>query len=429
MVCSRCLYLPRSLTIPLAAAQAHAVQSQEAPSQRSLGPTLNSGERITPNGTREESSVPQSVRTKLGRELHSEIKAGRIQLIESLLNQGADVDFENDVTDPAEPALEGCTPLQAAIIRRQLGIARLLLDHGVNVEAKNACLYDLRAINLVAVGNSDPFMRLLIGKHADLNARTGYGLIPLMEAVLHASFVSFRLLLEAGADVDLRMEQGQRPISSDVITIKGDNFEEGCTTEGSTALLLAAQNGELSMVDDLLARGADIECPTSSGPPGITPLIAAAANGHIRVIWSLLDHGCNIHAKAQEDFTALIYAAHYGREQVVTMLIDRGADIEGEKDAGMTALHEAAFCGRAVVVGVLLDKGARIEARAGTMYDMSEPTPLHIAARCGHAGFVRVLVRRGADVAARTGDDRTALDLAQTYDMAEVVDALLARNT
>jgi ankyrin repeat protein len=184
-------------------------------------------------------------------------------------------------------------------------------------------------------------MRLLIGKHADLNARSGLGLTPLMEAVLHTSIVSFRLLLEAGADIDLQMERGHRPVSSDFVGTKGINFERD-TTVGSTALLLAAQNGEVSMVNDLLARSADVESPTSSGPPGTTPLIAAAANGHVSIVWLLLGHGCNINAKAQSDFTALIYAAHYSRDQVVAELIDRGADIEGKNYGRMAALHEAA---------------------------------------------------------------------------------------
>ena len=63
--------------------------------------------------------------------LHCAVWKGHLQMVEALINAGADVNAEN------ENDHWGTTPLHAAAHANQAGIAQLLIDHGAEVNAKD----------------------------------------------------------------------------------------------------------------------------------------------------------------------------------------------------------------------------------------------------------------------------------------------------
>jgi ankyrin repeat protein len=63
--------------------------------------------------------------------LHCAVWKGHLQMVEALLNGGADVNAEN------ENDHWGTTPLHAAAHANQAGIAQLLIDHGAKLNAKD----------------------------------------------------------------------------------------------------------------------------------------------------------------------------------------------------------------------------------------------------------------------------------------------------
>lgn len=66
------------------------------------------------------------------------------------------------------------------------------------------------------------------------------------------------------------------------------------SSDGTTALLLATENGQQGVVKLLLDSGADIN---TKGSGGMTALMLAAKNGHEAVVRLLLDHDTNIDTK------------------------------------------------------------------------------------------------------------------------------------
>jgi ankyrin repeat protein len=221
-----------------------------------------------------------------------------------------------------------------------------------------------------------------------------------------------KLLLENGASIDARDQ------------------------DGSTPLIAAAAYGEDDVVKLLLARGADIEAANGAG---VTALIAASCNCPIidmadtyDSVRTLLEKGANIEARDRRGFTALMAAADWGRERQVRLLLDWGASIDARDSHGNTALLISASGGlypTVDAVAALLTRGADIEAR-----NDNNDTPLILAASRG--GFedvkvVHLLLDRGVALSTRNKQGYTALELARKNgrkETATLVSAAMAKS-
>ena len=94
------------------------------------------------------------------------------------------------------------------------------------------------------------------------------------------------------------------------------------------SLIEAARSGSFQEVQRLLAQGT----PGPSYAQRDQALIGAALNDHLPMVEFLLDHGADIHAG---DDLALIYASRNGRFPVVEFLVNRGADIHAQNDQAL----------------------------------------------------------------------------------------------
>jgi uncharacterized protein YceK len=125
-------------------------------------------------------------------------------------------------------------------------------------------------------------------------------------------------------------------------------------------LVVAAQNGELAIVQALLDRGADANTKTQGGR---TALEVAAGRGHAAVIPALLNAGAEVNARSAGMETALMVAVRRGHTTSVLALLDKGADVNASSFMGETALIDAADRGHMAIVQALLDKGADVNAK------------------------------------------------------------------
>ena len=72
--------------------------------------------------------------------------------------------------------------------------------------------------------------------------------------------------------------------------------------------MLAAQDGHWTVVDLLLARGAQVNVKDNNG---VTALMLASRNGRVEVVQALLAKGAEINAKDKDGATALLHASRY----------------------------------------------------------------------------------------------------------------------
>jgi ankyrin repeat protein len=121
---------------------------------------------------------------------------------------------------------------------------------------------------------------------------------------------------------------------------------------GDSALRIAAFQGNLPIVERLVAGGAQINME------GWTPLIYAAFNGHLPVVRFLIDHGADINAASETGMTATIAAARGGFMEILQTLTDAGADLNKKTDRSETALDWAAKHHNNDAINYLKSKGA-----------------------------------------------------------------------
>lgn len=122
---------------------------------------------------------------------------------------------------------------------------------------------------------------------------------------------------------------------------------------GSSALLHGVMRGDVELVRLLLDAGADPDLKSA----GFTPLGQAALRGHARIAELLLQAGANPDIKSNDGNTPLIAAASMNRVVVIRVLMRAHPDFTLFNSEGRTALSLAAFENFEDAVRVMLEAG------------------------------------------------------------------------
>jgi uncharacterized protein len=160
--------------------------------------------------------------------------------------------------------------------------------------------------------------------------------------------------------------------------------------DGATLLTLAARQGQLDAVRELLRRGAEVD---RRGLLGFTPLCAAAAAGHDLVVQELLRSGAEPERWSAQGQPPLHLAARAGHARVVRTLLAAGARPLAWNQAGRHALVEAALGGQTEAMDALVEAGV-----PATAPDRQGLNALHAAAMHRHVAAVEWLRQRGVPV-------------------------------
>lgn len=128
---------------------------------------------------------------------------------------------------------------------------------------------------------------------------------------------------------------------------------------GRTALLEAVDRGHVEMVRLLLDAGAD---PDLRGG-GHAPLVRAALLGHAQITGMLLKHGADPDIKSSDGNTALTAAATMNRPEVIRVLMGFRPDYTLHNLEGRTALSVAALEGFEEAVRALLEAGVDVNVQ------------------------------------------------------------------
>ncbi|XP_035436226.1 protein phosphatase 1 regulatory subunit 12B isoform X23 [Spodoptera frugiperda] len=109
-----------------------------------------------------------------------------------------------------------------------------------------------------------------------------------------------------------------------------------------------------------------------------------------------------------------------GDKDEVQRLLKRGADINTANVDGLTALHQACIDDNLDMVEFLVTHGADVNRG-----DNEGWTPLHATSSCGFLSIARYLLENGADVAAVNYDGELPVDIAESDEMAELLQKVI----
>jgi ankyrin repeat protein len=164
----------------------------------------------------------------------------------------------------------------------------------------------------------------------------------LIEAAANGHLDVVKLLIENGADVNLKGEAWYGPLHA------------------------AAANGHIEVVKILLENGADVSIFHQN-----KPLHNAAMNGHIEVAEILLDNGADVNAKGTDEAAPLHTAVSNNQLLMVKWLLSKGANVNPRAAYGCTPLHSAAWRNNVEIGKILLEHGAdpRLECNGRRISD------------------------------------------------------------
>lgn len=187
--------------------------------------------------------------------------------------------LDKEIDTETADSRTGDAHLMIAARKDDLSAALLLIERDANIEAK-ATEYEkgMTPLSIAIDQGFEDLTRMLVGKGADIEAKTDACRTPLMTAITRGYTNIVKLLLESGADV------------------------EALDSEDQTPLKLAVTGG-LSEVTKLLAEfGANLNAFEKDGS---TAIHFAAVRGHLEVLRVLVDPGANIDERDAQGKTPL----------------------------------------------------------------------------------------------------------------------------
>ena len=190
-------------------------------------------------------------------------------------------------------------------------------------------------------------------------------------------------------------------------------------TDGTTALHHAVNRDDLPMVDALIEAGADVATRNRYGFPAAT---LAAINGNGAIMRRLLAAGADPNASVPGGETVLMTAARTGSRDTLDALLAAGARRDAANAAGQTALMWAAAANNPGAIEVLVANGANLHVRTEGGLDA-----LAFAVRAGRIAAAEALLDAGADVDGTLAGGESVLEVALVNTQWDLANLLLDR--
>lgn len=276
---------------------------------------------------------------------------------------------------------------------------------------------DSDSINLFmeeSIYNNSTLFKLLINAGADVNAQDHKQQTPLIKATLYNRKNLVQMLIESNAKIDLQDKDKNTALifaacsnHTDIVKLllnAGANVNAKSKNK-ETPLMFAAASANEEMVKILLEAGADVNAKNNKK---CTSLMLIIKNNKLftrsefymedgdlildlkvissNIIKLLINAGANVNAKDKNGNTPLMFASIIKNSEIVNLLIKAGANVNDVNESGTTALIYAAARGDKKTVKLLLNNNADI-----SIQDYSNDNALLRAKRCGNGQAARLL--------------------------------------
>lgn len=358
-----------------------------------------------------------------GADLNCRDKKGQTPLIEAcrsgypkavieLIDKGADINISK--------AAEKTTPLMFAASMKSPDLAKLLLDKGSDIEAKD--FIGCTALMYAARSGSAEMVNLLLDAGAKINAIDNNGkdafqwtsaLSPqILKILLQRSSYSpakaSRSLLKAASDANTEVIE--------MLLAKKASIQP--QAEGEKSALTNAVLSKSSKALKLLLQHPSVQINYRSGAMLRTALITAVNTAYTEMLYMLLEAGADVTITDKENKSAIHHAATSAKLDIIKLLEKYRADLFAAAPGGNSLLHLALYSSesnakdaeRIETVNWLVEKKI-----APDSVNSSGITPVMLAALHAQTDIVRQLIAKGVDLNRLDNNGRTALYHAVSY--------------
>ncbi|MCP4441043.1 MAG: hypothetical protein GY810_19135 [Aureispira sp.] len=385
-------------------------------------------------------------------------EANRIEIIEILLEAGADIEYLDGDKD---------TALMTAINWQKTQAVTTLIEAGANVNLlnknnwapitrsihlKNQRLFDILIqvpdidINLGAdlqisafhfafrsSMNSFQNCKKILEKGFDPNILQNKDTQSsfLIKAVIHErSLVEkkelIELLLNHGSDINHQDINGETAWSHAL----DDNYQELATWLVSKGAIIdkakapflgfmnAIKDNDIAKVREYLSTSLDINQPNSNNKDK-TALMWAAHKGHSDICQLLIAHGAEVDSIDKNQWTALSYTTFYNSPKCFDLLIEAGANPNDQPNYSRSLIN-ACRKNHLAMAKTLLDEGADVDS-----VDTRQQSSLALAASKGYLALVELLLKYKPNLELPTEKGSTALGAAAYNNQVEIVKVLI----
>ena len=381
------------------------------------------------------------------------VENGDKEAIRTLLREHADVNA---------PQADGATAIAWAVQRDDRETADLLIQAGADVNKAND--YGITPLWLACRSGNAVMVEKLLNAKADPNAAQWTGETPLMQCAKTGSTEGAKLLLAHGADANAKENRKNQTALMWAAASKSPEIVQSLVDHGADLhartkvfdnpepFTIACTQDEpcLDGRRDGTSYSPYVHFPKTNG--GFTALLFAAQQGDVESARILLAHGADVSESTPEEGSALVLASASGHEKLSLFLLDNGADPNAKDGFGIRPLHYALHNGMLAISGYTprptdrlgwlrpnmpelvrellahgADPNARIEydfppydytpvSRSGILnlpqITLSGATPYLLAAASGDTGLMKTLVEGRANPQLATVTGTTPLMVA-----------------
>ncbi|XP_057325156.1 putative ankyrin repeat protein RF_0381 isoform X2 [Microplitis mediator] len=298
---------------------------------------------------------------------------------------------------------DGHTPLSVAVQNQNVDMVKYLLDHGVDINAKNYIenRYVWTALHIaVEINDANMVQFLLDYENCDIVAKTESNLTPLYIATYSNNLAIIKKLLRKIAQHNV--------YSRNIIDHVLPSFHEAVNRN---KILIAKYYLDTVKID--------VNLKTEIG---LSPLEIAAKFQNFEIFKLLVDHGAVIKYSLKDRYESgfdgdslLYYAVKKADVKMVDLILTRGVQINArnKKANGVTILHLAIHSGNKDIVEKLIKCGANVNSKCG-IDDFEEITPLLYAVFRKSYKIVLLLLKTEAnlnDVAKINSKTKSIIDI------------------
>jgi ankyrin repeat protein len=365
----------------------------------------------------------------------------------------------------SRPVMAMDTPLTSAIFYNQPACVKVLLEHGVNINAQASLGRSVNPLEQAAREGKLEIVRILLEKGADVNLTGGARrFTPLHSAVCFAGYRNnqepkdvivpiVRLLLDHGANPNAKDEDLSTPLhlttEKDVAELLIQHKAEVniANRQDQTPLSIAIRakdNGWVRMLLSNVYQKADPNLPNNKGE---TALFFVGSGGHARpgmhhqknppdpdakIAETLIEFGASVHWLDKQLRTPLFQICEHGNTDTVKLLLEHGCNPTMKNKKGLTPIHIAAEEGWSEICELLIKAGANVNA-----INYYRSTPLHRLTSIpkrrfrppGHperyAETIKMLLKHGANINAIDRISQTPLMKSAYHGYWKFVDPLM----